>query len=77
MSDAQTCANDYVEIGRSLPCGCLVRNRAVCSHDSETTDDDTLQLVRKLNYWFSTLVARHKCELVSAENPCGVTPRKG
>ena len=69
-------SGEYFELCRKLPCGCHIKQRAVLAPDHPgMSDEDLDRHVRMLKYWSQDRAARHKCELVSAENPCGVAPK--
>ena len=53
---------------RALPCGCNLKTSVIWSSSAPTVAEELV------NLWFDTRRPRHSCELVSADNPNGLTP---
>ena len=66
-----------------LDCGCKVQHGVASEHDYDLADQSRIDIYGReaakcLAYWASSRFAeedRHRCELVSDENPYGLTPR--
>ena len=66
-----------------LPCGCEVRQTVSDQADEEVTPEQLKQRIlfaaEILPYWYEHrffVEKRHRCELVSADNPNGLAPKK-
>ena len=73
------------EFSLKLPCGCTVRQKI--SSEQDDGEVVTPEALKKAfvwaadigSFWYETRFfneKRHRCELVSASNPMGITPRE-
>lgn len=60
-----------------LPCGCTLQQTLSSEvvPPVENIEGWIAQEGGKLAYWFKDRAPRHRCELVSTENPNGIQPR--
>ena len=66
-----------------LECGCNIEHGVASSHEYDLNDDEQVaeygsSAANTLAYWARcrfVLEKRHKCELVTKDNPCGLLPR--
>lgn len=73
MIDAIT----YLTLRAPLPCGCSI-TQSVSAVGSPKVEDFMEWATPILAHWYDTRInkeQRHRCELVSSENPNGFAPR--
>jgi len=67
---------EYFEVARRLPCGHMMRQVMSFGPDSSPVSDEVIDTSMKVaHFQFHDRARRHRCELVSADNPYGI-PRK-
>ena len=54
---------------RTLSCGCNLETSVIWSSAAAAVAEELA------GYWFETRRPRHRCELVTGENPNGLTPQ--
>lgn len=63
-----------LHVEHELPCGHTLCMGVFCEHPSEDPQW-VVEEAGKLAFWLTDRIPRHKCELVTEENPNGIEPR--
>lgn len=80
MGDSTPAYERFINYHWRLPCcGCVmtqtVRHTGSISVDAEAAAKFGEQAHTRLAHWFAVRSARHRCELVSEDNPYGLLPK--
>lgn len=73
-----TLSNPEVRLSATLPCGCTLTHVDQSKATMLTFDmlhHAAARQAEQAAFWFATQATRHRCELVSAANPCGLAQK--